>query len=792
MSQHLFAQEQEQHNALQEEPAVIAEEENNETHDVEENDINENKATDSAPSQLPRASTPLPAGTTVLPEIGVSAGRIRDQRINKTQSITTVTSRDLERTQAATIFEAVRDVPGVEISGGPRIAGMSFNVRGFQDNADVMIKVDGVRKSFEKYRMGGTFVDPELLKSIEVQRGPQIASGSGSIGGTVLMETKDAADLLRPGQSVGARIKFGYGNNNDEYMRSYTAYARPHERIDILYNYTNRNSNNFMLPKGSILSVGTEPISREQELNFSETSLETQLVKFSIYPTDSLQFTTAFISYKDSALVLWDQITTLPGTYNQVYRDVDDTNFTENIRFNPENIDWIDFKVVLGKSKTNVIDTIPQGWRGNVNPSAGRRCDGFTLYNANETINTTPSLNSGFGTQCRGNKYEDYSFTNTALEFSNNATLYRHNDFGLELLAGFQHNKNKRVAEAYFDNPAATAIDSIPSGTQSFNAIYVQPRVEWGRLSIIPGVRYDHYTTEAGDILQTQMRLDGLKDEIKFRQRSYSLGINFDFIPNQFSFFANYSQGFRAPMMAHYFSTSGTTCNEDYMPINRPAGIAPVCGSLYKPQLSESTEAGFSYRSPRFLGTAAEVVSKLTFFHIFTKNTLRSLMETSDGEIRQDGWERRNGVEVETAVEFKKNYARIGYSRNSGKMSSVAYDTNSVGNPTNAYMWEHSITTIPGNTLNITLGTGAIKNIDTYVSYRKVGERLIAGGLKQDGYEIFNAGIHYTISQYLGLRLIGENLMNKAYNYNGGGDFADQMGLPAAGRNIRFIVEMTY
>ena len=771
--------------------------------DQDEETSTEDQAETPVTNTSARPPTPQTApGATVLPEIEVSGKRIRDQRINKTQSITTVTSRDLERTQAATIFEAVRDVPGVEVSGGPRIAGMSFNIRGFQDNADVMIKVDGVRKSFEKYRMGGTFVEPELLKSIEVQRGPQIASGSGSIGGTILMETKDAADLLAPGRTTGARIKFGYGNNNDEYMRSYTAFTRPHERVDILYNYTSRDSNNFMLPKGSLPNIATPPTTEEGELAYSGTSSRSELLKFSIFPIDSLQLTTSVVKYKDSALALYDQITNAGGSFGQVYRDIDDTSFTENIRYNPEDISWIDFKMVIAKSKTQVIETSLPGWpRGAALPRPNQGyCVGTTFYTPGGSLGNQINPQNG-NPYCPGNGYEDYDFRNTAFEFSNNAVLYAQGDWNIGLLAGYQYNKSKRNAEQYYDNPASMVTDEsgiIPSGTQSFHAIYLQPRLEWGRFSIIPGVRYDRYVTEAGRYLQPFLQNDGLEDEIKFRQRSTSLGINFDFIPKQFSFFANYSQGFRTPTLAHYFAYN-LYCDDIRMPVNRPDMLTSVCGSLFKPQLSESTEAGFSYRTANFLQTSAEVVSKLTFYHIITKNTLRSIMEDSSGQIRQDGWERRNGVEFETAVEYKKNYLRIGYSRNSGKMSTVAYDLDSFGNNVNPHMVERAITTIPGNTLSLTLGTGAIKNIDAYISYRKVGERLYSGGtqidattLEQAGYEIFNAGVHYTMNQYLGFRLIGENLMNKPYNYNGSGDFADQIGLPAAGRNIRFIVEMTY
>ncbi len=122
-----------------------------------------------------------------LPEVTVTDTRTKapETGINRTLPITTITSEQLQRAQPSNIFDALRSVPGVSITGGPRPSGMTFNIRGYGDNEDVMVKVDGVPKGFEKYRMGGTFIEPELLKSVEVQRGPQITSGSGSLGGTV-------------------------------------------------------------------------------------------------------------------------------------------------------------------------------------------------------------------------------------------------------------------------------------------------------------------------------------------------------------------------------------------------------------------------------------------------------------------------------------------------------------------------------------------------------------------------------------------------------------------------------
>jgi len=284
-----------------------------------------------------------------LPEVSVREVKSNapDTGVHQNLPITTITSDQLERAQSSNIFDAVRSAPGVSISGGPRPSGMSFSIRGYADNEDVLVKVDGMPKGFEKYRMGGTFIEPELLKSIEVQRGPQIASGSGSLGGTIIASTKSAEDFLKPGQKVGGKIKFGYGNNNDEYSRSYMVYARPEERVDILYNYSNRQSNNLTLGDGSKLeSSAVESISH--------------LLKVSLFPTDDIQLVTSIVKFEDTGLQPYDATGGQPGFFGNVVRSIDDLTWSETLNYDPEN-PWINLKASVGAGHTHLEDMIGQG-----------------------------------------------------------------------------------------------------------------------------------------------------------------------------------------------------------------------------------------------------------------------------------------------------------------------------------------------------------------------------------------------------------------------------------------------
>ncbi|MFT4102959.1 MAG: TonB-dependent receptor plug domain-containing protein [Burkholderiaceae bacterium] len=140
--------------------------------------------------------SPRPALAPV--EVTASSEQAPDVEIPPDNSNTVLNRNEMERRQADNIFELVRDAPGVMVEGGPRASGMRFNIRGFSDNEDVVFKIDGAAKGFEKYRFGsGVFIEPELLKALEIQRGRHriaTATGSGSAEGSeILTVTTDHA-----------------------------------------------------------------------------------------------------------------------------------------------------------------------------------------------------------------------------------------------------------------------------------------------------------------------------------------------------------------------------------------------------------------------------------------------------------------------------------------------------------------------------------------------------------------------------------------------------------------------
>jgi hemoglobin/transferrin/lactoferrin receptor protein len=156
----------------------------------------------------------------------------------------TLSQADIDRYQANNIPSLLQTLPGVSQGGSLKPGGQTINIRGFGDAEDVPLTVDGATKSgFERYQQGTVFIEPELIKSIEVEKGPNSPfSGNGGFGGTVNMTTKDAPDLLADGRNSGAMLKYGYSSNDHEQVYSSAVYGRTDDgRFDALAYLTQRD-----------------------------------------------------------------------------------------------------------------------------------------------------------------------------------------------------------------------------------------------------------------------------------------------------------------------------------------------------------------------------------------------------------------------------------------------------------------------------------------------------------------------------------------------------------------------
>lgn len=169
------------------------------------------------------APTPKPAAT--LPEIKASATRERDNSRAATgakftvplrdlpQSVTIIDRELLDSQAAASLKDALRNVPGITLGAGEGgVIGDNINLRGFSARTDIYL--DGLRDRGQYTR------DVFSLQAIEVLKGPSsMLFGRGSTGG-VINQISKTPDLRPRGE---ASITAG----TDDYYRVTADLNRP-------------------------------------------------------------------------------------------------------------------------------------------------------------------------------------------------------------------------------------------------------------------------------------------------------------------------------------------------------------------------------------------------------------------------------------------------------------------------------------------------------------------------------------------------------------------------------------
>lgn len=189
----------------------------------------------------------------------------------------TVIAGETPQSQIATsAADMLRRVPGITVTGTGRSNGQDLMMRGY-DRRGVLTLVDGIRQGSDTGHINGTFLDPGLVKRIEVVRGPAaLLYGSGALGGVVSYETVDAADLLLPGHDSGFRVYGTAGSGDHSLGMGASAYGKSDTHDGLLSVGTRdvgnlRQGNGFDAPNDEIISnvlaKGTWKLDENQALS---------------------------------------------------------------------------------------------------------------------------------------------------------------------------------------------------------------------------------------------------------------------------------------------------------------------------------------------------------------------------------------------------------------------------------------------------------------------------------------------------------------------------------------------
>lgn len=208
----------------------------------------------SATAQGPERTEPKEKATD---EITVTATR-QERRIDEVPAtVSVIDALKIDDALATDLKDLVREEPGVSVRTAPsrftaafsstgRDGTTGFNIRGLEGNR-VLIQVDGIRLpdafSFGAQAVGrGDYVDLDLLKSVEILRGPASALyGSDGLAGAVSFTTKDPEDLLDEGRRFGLRGRASYASADESWSGGAAGAAQLGENVSGLLAYSFRS-----------------------------------------------------------------------------------------------------------------------------------------------------------------------------------------------------------------------------------------------------------------------------------------------------------------------------------------------------------------------------------------------------------------------------------------------------------------------------------------------------------------------------------------------------------------------
>lgn len=146
-----------------------------------------------------------------------------------------LSDQDISVKQADHLSDLLRDIPGVDV-GGTHSVNQRINIRGLNET-DLDIRLDGASQHASMFHhIGNLTLNPDIIQAVDVEVGNNSVRNSG-LGGSVHFETKDARDLLRPGERFGTRLYAGYGTNA-YHQGSAALYGQLSETVDaLLYGY---------------------------------------------------------------------------------------------------------------------------------------------------------------------------------------------------------------------------------------------------------------------------------------------------------------------------------------------------------------------------------------------------------------------------------------------------------------------------------------------------------------------------------------------------------------------------
>ncbi len=436
-----------------------------------------------------------------LDTVTVVATRTERDVLDVPAMVSVVDASEIGRNTSTKVSDLLAGTAGVEFVGGPLRSGETPNMRGFDSNS-VIITLDGRRQNFESQHDGRFYIDPALLKKVEVVKGSSSALyGSGGLAGVIAFETKDAKEFLKAGRTTGAQTSVGYSTANKEINTTLSGF-RVGEKSDQVASLVYRTTGDLKLNNGTKQRSDDNVYAGYGKVTYNindESKVKVDVNSFYNFAKENTNPQAGFVQTSGK---------------NLVKKDIHSNQAGINYSYNPES-ELVDLSTKIYYVDTNVIEDIKEGTTLNpVGTELEREIQtvGFNLDNKSK-VNLT------------GLKEQTFSY---GVEFYQNEQTGKQSAGTTGLGTGLRPG-------------VANATATVMGGYLQDEIIV--PLAGEMELFLTPAIRYDYYKNDP----EANVAEDS---ESQFSPKFAStLKLN-----KNYNIFGSYSEGFRAPNLTELYA----------------------------------------------------------------------------------------------------------------------------------------------------------------------------------------------------------------------------------------------
>lgn len=574
-------------------------------------------------------------------------------------TVSVISAKQIDDQMITDIKDLVRYEPGVTVRRAParftaagsaagRDRDSGFNIRGLEGNR-VLITVDGVRVpdafSFGAQSVGrGDYVDLDLIKSVEILRGPASALyGSDGVAGAVSFITKDPEDFLKDGKSVGGGARIAYDSSDESWTKGLVVAGKTGD-IQAMLAFTRRDGHELD-NKGSNDVANTDRTTPNPQDSWSNALLG-RLV-WAPDANNRLRFTyERFRSNLDtdvlSAIAKMPASGVLGSTATLGLTATDKTNRTRGT---------VDYRYA------------GTGFISGVRAAAYYQDSGNeqTAFEDRNTASDRSRINRFANKVYGGTLQLESKFSTGAIDH----LLVYGADYSHTRQTGVRDGTVAPVGETY-------PTRAFPTTDYTLFGAFIQDEISiaGGLLTLYPSLRYDHYKLDPkDDPLFTAFVPRGQSDSRVTPRLAAVVKLS-----DMVRLFANYTRGFKAPE-PNQINNGFTNAVSFYQSIPNPD---------LKPETSESYEGGIRLNGTRWSASATAFSARYRNF-INQEQIGGSFSPTSPaiyqyinlGRVKVNGVEAKgefrlpSGFGVQAAASYARGSVRTTTGSGSGPLDSI-------------------------------------------------------------------------------------------------------------------------